>query len=271
MFAAHLVLTQMPAFAPPPGDCSGALADPAFFSTCATDGGCFRLATPENSTQAGNKFSVGNYYAADLKYCIDHINGTVYAKTSASDGTGYFELDQLGPMTNQCRVSIDATGAKLLSASGLTCGVTSSAAVMGITNFTLTATVTVPVVAPPPDDCSNSTADPAFFSTCATDGGCFRLATPEHYKQAGNDFSVGNYYAADLKYCIDHIKGTVYAKTSASDGTGYFELDQSTTTAQCRVSINATGATLMTASGLTCGVTSSAAVKGITNFTLTAV
>ena len=63
----------------------------------------------------------------------------------------------------------------------------------------------------------------------------------------------------------------MYAKTSASDGTGYFELDQSTTTAQCRVSINATGATLMTASGLTCGVTSSAAVKGITNFTLTAV
>jgi hypothetical protein len=146
--------------------------------------------------------SVGNYYAADLKYCIDHINGTVYAKTSASDGTGYFELDQLGPMTNQCRVSIDATGAKLLSASGLTCGVTSSAAVMGITNFTLTATVTVPVVAPPPDDCSNSTADPAFFSTCATDGGCFRLATPEHYKQAGNDFRCAHTQRLALLFAV---------------------------------------------------------------------
>ena len=85
--------------------------------------------------------SVGNYYAVDLEYCIDHISGVVYAKTSASDGGGYFELDQHGgTITSQCRVSIDSTGATLMKSSGLTCTVTSSAAVKGITDATLAAT-----------------------------------------------------------------------------------------------------------------------------------
>jgi len=143
-FAVLLLASSAAAYsasAPPPTDCSGAGKDPTFFSTCATDGGCFRLMTPEHSKAAGNKFSVGNYYAVDLEYCIDHISGVVYAKTSASDGGGYFELDQHGgTITSQCRVSIDSTGAKLMKSSGLTCTVTSSAAVKGITDATLAAT-----------------------------------------------------------------------------------------------------------------------------------
>lgn len=93
-------------------DCSkeGPSADPAWLSTCKTDGGCVRVVLGPSLINASSSLRLTNTTyssgaaTAGYLWCIDHINGIVYAKLDATPtgGVGFFKLYDSATQSSAC-------------------------------------------------------------------------------------------------------------------------------------------------------------------------
>eukprot|EP00316_Scyphosphaera_apsteinii_P021426 CAMPEP_0119304936 /NCGR_PEP_ID=MMETSP1333-20130426/6050_1 /TAXON_ID=418940 /ORGANISM="Scyphosphaera apsteinii, Strain RCC1455" /LENGTH=164 /DNA_ID=CAMNT_0007307915 /DNA_START=45 /DNA_END=539 /DNA_ORIENTATION=+ len=121
------------AFTPPkypfPQDCStvhGALT-PKWFTGCdkAIDS-CYKVTIPpETSFNVGNTSRTScdalghcnTNYGSGMNWCVDHINGVIFTKSTAIDSVMFFEVDDTSPQppgvnAPSCRFSIGLDDAK---------------------------------------------------------------------------------------------------------------------------------------------------------------
>jgi len=83
---------------PYPQDCSKTnhTVTPDWFSECAASpGGCFSIrAPPETMYNVGNS-TYSTREGFGVKWCIDHLQGFVYSKVMDTEGTMFFEVDDI--------------------------------------------------------------------------------------------------------------------------------------------------------------------------------